>query len=309
MGPKLFSYRSVGNIETFYRGDWFECRETCPYCHHALNDLGSFHADAQNVVENSKGETMCTRYGCMKVEPRRSGDFHESGKIKYWYPEAVSPIACLLKVEICPNCGWWYAVQDADVGNNGSAVAAAGVLERFDLSSATVPLEVLQSELAQRTHRISGIHPKRMEDLVGSILSGVYDCEVYQLGYSKDGGIDLLLLKSDHQVAVQVKRRESNAKKESVSLVREFLGASLLASHSDLIYVTSAAGFTKGAQIAAEKAVRDKLVRSYELIDGPRFSSMLSKTVEPIWKTALEEAVDQGGTPDIPNPFLIATNG
>lgn len=79
---------------------------------------------------------------------------------------------------------------------------------------------------------------------MGRILAGAHDCEVHQLGYTRDGGIDLILLDGDDQIAVQVKRREDHRKAEPVTGTREFLGAALLASHDDLIYVSNAERFS-----------------------------------------------------------------
>src|SRR5206468_10414353 len=109
-------------------------------------------------------------------------------------------------------------------------------------------------ELPKNLKRINGIHPKRMEDLLTHILAGVFDCEVHQLGYTRDGGIDLILLHCDQPVAVQVKRREDQSRTEGVRGIREFLGAALLGDFRHLIYATNVERFSPDATEAAKKA-------------------------------------------------------
>jgi hypothetical protein len=209
----------------------------------------------------------------------------------------------------CENCGWWYAVQDASLCNDDLVVIAGGVLERFDMSHADTPVQVLREEVRRHIRRISEVHPRKMEELVGSILAGVHDCEVHYLGYSKDGGIDLILLIGEHRIAVQVKRRESVKKREGVSVIREFLSASLLAGHSDLMFVTSADEFTSGAARAAKAAVRQGLVERYELISRDQLRSLLNSNRGLGLREALQAAVDIGDCPTIPNPFLYGQLG
>jgi restriction system protein len=224
-------------------------------------------------------------------------------------PHHIPFFPILIQARLCRRCGWWYVVQDTDQCNNGFAVVAAGVLERFDIGSSSIPLEVLHTELSRNLHRITSIHPRMMEDLVGSILAGVYDCEVHQVGYTKDGGVDLLLLDGNKQIAVQVKRRESLKKREPVSLVREFLGASLLAGHSNLLFVTNAEAFASGARQAARKAVTKGIVDSYELISRDKLNGLLRKTQPSIWQIALKEAIERRDTPSIPDPYRYIKKG
>ena len=310
MENSILSYSKVGNIDLFSGRNWLYQNRKCPYCSSCLTIVGSYHTDCRNIIQIADDEYFCVDCGNRNARADLDREWMEyEDKIKAYYPEAVSPLACcLLEVVECNQCGWWYAIQDDDQCNNGAAVVAGGILERFDLTSASVPLEVLHYELANRAERISKIHPNRMEDLVGSILAGVYDCEVHQLGYSRDGGVDLLLLKNDGQIAVQVKRRENNLKKEPVSLVREFLGASLLTGNFELIYITSGSGFTKGAREAAKSVIDIGLVNSYKLIDGDKFSSLVKTSSNPIWSDALRKAVERRDTPQIPNPFEFSQN-
>ncbi len=300
----LLSYSTVGNVIVEDGREWlYGHREICPYCRTALADLGSFHMPAMNIAQSAKGETICMACGTRGAVPRTSGPHKYEETITFWHPMNVSPIACLFSVCVCENCGWWFAIQNADQCNDGYTVVAAGILETFDLSSATIPLEVLQSELSRHIGHIHGVHPKRMEDLVASILRGVHDCQVHQLGYSRDGGIDLILLDGDTRVAVQVKRREARTKSELVMPVREFLAAGLLNDYRNLMFVTSAEEFSKGAKKEAERAVTKKLVNAYELIALNEFASLLRTVTSPAWYIALQKAVKRGKSPSIPDPY------
>jgi restriction system protein len=100
-------------------------------------------------------------------------------------------------------------------------------------------------------------------------------CEVKRCGRTGDGGIDLLIINCDTPIAVQVRRRMTSQKVETVYPVREFLGACLLKGHRELIYVTTAR-FSRGAANAANEAVKVELVRKYDLVDGEQFMSMLN---------------------------------
>lgn len=195
------------------------------------------------------------------------------------------------RVAVCNVCGWWLIVEDADQCNNGYAVAYGGILESFDVNSSALPLEVLIAELPKQVNSIYKIDPKKMEDLVAAILSGVHDCEVHQLGYTKDGGIDLILLNSDSPIAIQVKRREKPNRKEDVKIIREFLGAAILSDHRDLMFVTNADDFTSGAKKAAETAVKKQIVQSFELLSRDKLISLIGLAdFETNWSIALRNA-------------------
>lgn len=164
-------------------------------------------------------------------------------------------------------CGWWYDFIDNDACNDGWTAVIAGALQRYPIDSPKIPVEVLQSELREIPSLVRHINPRRMEDLVAAILRGVLSCDVVHLGYSRDGGIDLLLLHSDDPIAVQVKRRTREDAVEGVSVIRELLGASLLSGHHRALFVTTAARFSRDATNAATKAMDLGLVRSFELTD------------------------------------------
>jgi restriction endonuclease Mrr len=203
-------------------------------------------------------------------------------------------------------CGWWYAIERADGwANSGDPLAYHGILRSFDLRSSSIPMEVLRSELPRQLDKIGYLHPNRMEDLVAEVLRGAFDCEVRSLGYTKDGGVDLLVLLSDDPVAVQVKRRQRRNATEGVEGVREFLGAALLKGHHRLLYVSTADHYSADAGAAARRAKDCGLVNSYELVDIHVLRELLnSRPAELNWMMALKQAVQRGFTMvKTPDPY------
>ncbi len=114
------------------------------------------------------------------------------------------------------------------------------------------------------------VEPRVFERLIASILRDHMDCNVLHCGRSGDGGIDLFAIDSDEPLAIQVKRRANPKSKETVSLVREFLGAMVTYDKrfrvSRGMIVTTAADFTKGAKEVAERAITKNLVNEMRLV-------------------------------------------
>jgi hypothetical protein len=307
-----YSKAGIARLDGDYGGrEWLSGHDSCPYCWSALVDLGSFHAPANNLVmadDPDHGPAFCLRCGSRRAEPDEREPKRTEGGYIYYRPLKVTHGACLFRVAICEICGWWLAVEDADQCNNGYANGVCGILESFDPRSASVPLEVLSEELPRQLDRIHDVHPRRMQELIGAVLSGVYACEVHQVGFSRDGGIDLLLLTSDKPIAVQVKRRQSATRAEAVSGVREFIGAALLGGHRDVMFVTTAPRFSADAIAAADSAVEGQLVRSFDLIARSELSALLRTVAKHNnWQGAIAAArKDVKGALYIPDPFGLA---
>ncbi len=182
-------------------------------------------------------------------------------------------------------CGWWDIAYDEWTGHDSVdpvlewRTAIHGILKRYDVSSLEVPMDVLRRDVARKAMLLHDLHPTKMEQLVGSVLSDFYPgCKVHHIGRSHDGGIDLVMVQSDTPVAIQVRRRESPAHTEPVSAVREFLGAVLLSGSDAGIYVTTADHFSRPAIDAVGTALAKKLVRRFELCDKDSFVSMIQTT-------------------------------
>lgn len=188
-------------------------------------------------------------------------------------------------------CGWWDIQRlgvlgpDTGIDDDGHEWAHAanwyrhGILRSLSSSDANVPVTALRRALADHPHLVHSLHPGKMEELVGSVMSDfIADCEVKHCGRTADGGVDLLLILSDSILAVQVKRRIRPDRVESVSAVREFLAAMKLQGIAGGVYVTTADHFSPQAKAEASRAVTLDLVRNFELVDRHRFFGMIEAT-------------------------------
>jgi hypothetical protein len=203
-----------------------------------------------------------------------------------------------LNVWAC-DCGWWeikdlfFDKCDNRWGFMAGVETASykhGILKSFAPEDIEIPIKVLRNEIKKNPKILYKIHPHNMEKVVQSVLSEYYDCEVEHCGKSHDGGIDLFVLHSDSPVAVQVKRRQEG-KTESVSAIRDFLGAMMLKGVKTGIFLTTADHFSLESQKAAKKSITMDLVNKYELIDFEYFIEIFNlvqkKPYEP-WKKYIE---------------------
>jgi restriction system protein len=187
-----------------------------------------------------------------------------------------------LKVWQCGICGWWELketerVLDGINQNTFTQRLKHGVLKKYAPSSFSIPINTLKTELAKRENLIYSIHYKKMEELVKSILSDFYNCEVHHVGKTGDQGVDLILIKNDSPILIQVKRRTKPNRAEPVREIREFLGAVKLheSNSKEAIFVTSADRYTKRAQLAASSAIDKNLVNRFDLVDLNSLLSMM----------------------------------
>lgn len=121
-----------------------------------------------------------------------------------------------------------------------------------------------------------------MEELVRSVFRDFLNCEVHYFTnntYSADGGVDLVALEGNSgiEIAIQVKRRVGNTV-ESVSEIREFVGAMAIEGFQKGIFVTTGR-FSKVA-----KSLPNRINNlfgpktSLELIDSERFNDLIKRT-------------------------------
>lgn len=189
----------------------------------------------------------------------------------------------------CQNDGWWqhkiYERQDCSP-KNWYSVIHEGILKTYDDSSANIPIHVLNDYIFKDPDKIINIHDKKMEELVASVFGDFYNCEAKVVGKSSDGGIDVVLIDSDNPTMIQVKRRRSLQHTESVSGVRDLLGATLLNKTNKCIFVSTANKFSTEAEKTASLSIELGLVEKFNLIDYGRFISMLKdrpQNIQKIW--------------------------
>lgn len=188
----------------------------------------------------------------------------------------------------CENDGWWqHKISEESFANPKAwySVIHEGILTEYPENSLDVPIEVLNDYLYKHPDQITHIHDKKMEELVGSVFGSFYNCETKIIGKSSDGGVDVILVDSDNPTMLQVKRRKSIDKTESVSYIRELLGATLLKQSKSCIFVTTANKFSNEAKKTASLAIELGLVEKYELVNFDRFIYMLKSTPQKIQRT------------------------
>ncbi len=203
------------------------------------------------------------------------------------------------KVWHCKNCGWWELENVYNWGGAHHHIAMEGyyrfgIVKKFDQSDKDLPINSLIRELNYRKELLYKIHPTKMEELVKHVFESFYNCEVYHCGKSHDGGIDLILINSDNPTLIQVKKRENPKSAESISTIRDFLGAILLNKAQKGIIVSTADHYTYESIKAFKKIINENILAQFELINFRRFVEMLdvvgNQTNDP-WKNYLEDDI------------------
>ncbi|MGF7018866.1 restriction system protein [Lachnospiraceae bacterium PF1-21] len=191
----------------------------------------------------------------------------------------------------CENDGWWQHKVNEESTSNPKAwysIIHEGILKKYREDSKTIPIDVLSDYIYKNPEKIVDIHERKMEELVASVFSDFYNCEAKVVGKSSDGGVDVVYIEGDIPTMVQVKRRKSLNKTESVSYVRELLGATLLKDSKSCIYVTTANKFSKKAEETASRAIEKGIVERFDLVNYSRFIDMLKSNPQKI-KNVWEE--------------------
>lgn len=210
-------------------------------------------------------------------------------------------------------CGWWDIRREENCDADGfwtggptgmvavldpiqpSPTVRHAILKSYRASDQSLPILALRKELVHRGDLLHHIHPRKLEQLVASVLSDFYgNCKATVCGRSGDGGIDVILVESNRPIAIQVKRRERPDKSERVSCIREFIAAMQLNDYYEGMYVTTAENFSSAASRETELAVEKRLIMKCELIDKGRLLDMIGATSRnPIrpWKKHLEQVL------------------
>lgn len=183
----------------------------------------------------------------------------------------------------CPHCGWWWEhdLHGTYMGEGeifSSSTHRFSILRKFDPQGLDVPITSLRHVLKDKPTILADLHPTKLEQLVGSVFKDHLDCDVTHLGRSGDGGIDLLLVTSDQQWVVQVKRRHNLNAAEGVKPIRELIGSMVVEQQRNGIFVTTAGRFTRGAQSTAKRAALVGAVEKIQLVDLNSFIDLLRLT-------------------------------
>lgn len=184
----------------------------------------------------------------------------------------------------CPNCGWWQVTHDIhniELDNTEDhhitrSIVYNSILKAFKEDDLNLPMNVLIEEYQKRPEILYEIHSTKMELLTKDILKDFFDSEVHHVGKTADGGIDLLLLDKENPILIQVKRRTKKESVESISTVRDLLGAMFIKNSQKGMIVSTANHFSKTALKTGKELVDNGKLISFDMINFKEFCSMLN---------------------------------
>ena len=186
---------------------------------------------------------------------------------------------------VCPNCGWWQVTRKG-FREEGAAITHDiftfhSILERVDPGSDRMAMINLRKSLQDNWESRKNLSAEATAELVRDVLKEHHSCDVFHTKShvnTPDGGIDLLIAHDGPVIkeGVQVKRR-LNGKPESISYVRDFLGALIIKGLEKGTFVTTSERFTKDV-LEAQAALRQNNKIELNLIDGGKLLELLNAT-------------------------------
>lgn len=248
---------------------------------HGIDSSGEIQKGS--LIENSFKNGLCPI--CHeKIERYRYIDPDDDG-----YRPSGNWLIFETLLHICNKCSWWHSTQEGLQNGNGQKLFSPyvyyPVIDKLDISTDSIALEDLKSNLLVRWDDRKLISAGKAESLVQSILKEHLSCDVYTAtanANSPDGGIDLHVCSKNGSIisAVQVKRRIKRDS-EPVSEVRDFVGAMVIKGFQKGYFVTTAERFTSVAQQIPNQLKEINSRLELELIDGQKLFELLKNDVKP----------------------------
>jgi hypothetical protein len=186
---------------------------------------------------------------------------------------------------VCNSCGWWQVTRKGFRGKESAIThdifTFHSILERVDPGSDRMAMINLRQKLQDNWKSHKDLSSAEMAELVRDILKEHYSCDVIHTKShvnTPDGGIDLLIAHDGTVIkeGVQVKRR-LNGKPESISYVRDFLGALMIKGLQKGTFVTTSERFTKDV-VEAQAILYKNSKIELNLIDAGRLLELLNAT-------------------------------
>jgi hypothetical protein len=208
--------------------------------------------------------------------------------VDYSSPPIYLPGDVLRGVQLrrCLECGWWDLEEEGRVEEEQNSnhyeapsVHRRSVLRHFNIAGSDVPVHSLREYITRHPDALSMINPHALERLVADVFSETMDCEAIHVGGPNDGGIDLILVEGDRRFVVQTKRRAGTAA-ESVSCIREFIGAMVVAGDVRGMFVSTAPHFSDSAVATAGEAVKRGVVERIDLVNASRLVDVCKLAVD-----------------------------
>jgi Restriction endonuclease len=261
-------------IEAFEKwlGEEFLSRRTCPNCRTALH--------VQTAYAQARDDDLVRGPGDPSVG-KLFGAAQDPGDSRLW---------------VCPNCYFWQwhcayhtnlfkEWQVPDYFNRSFAVSQ---LAAFNPKLPAPCPEELAQHLRRNPRAWHTIRPRALEKLVRDVFKANYgDCEVKHVGQPGDGGIDVLMVRTDKKRwLISVKRREREEKGEPVSTLRDLIGAMVLEDGAVGVVASTANHFTTAARKAVRKASAKGV--TIKLIDKGDLNLLIGGLLPPTpWRDAI----------------------
>jgi len=194
----------------------------------------------------------------------------------------------------CPDCGWWFVERSVTVDYILSqnivyqTTVHEGILKRFNVDASDAPIASLRNHLEKKYDDIHYIDPTVFEKLVADIFREFFHCEARHVGRSGDDGIDVYAVISDAPCLIQVKRRGSPTRKESVRTVRELVGTCICHAARKGYVITTAPDFSRQAKAVLRNPYLKRHYIDLALVakaDLFRMLSVVQSKTEKVWET------------------------
>ena len=252
-------------IRVFQKSDSLEVMEySKSECSYKLN---------REELDRKSYSNYFSKYCIPSVCPFCSGNFEiRETNGPHWFSPNVS---------VCPHCGYWtlggHYTSAGYVGGWNMYLYWNAKLEEYELNDDSVPIIELKEYLAKHREAVRDISPTKLEVLVSDIYRETGDySEVIHVGRPMDGGVDVVLIKNESETTlVQVKQRKEG-KTESVSTIRNLLGAMYREGSLRGIVVSTADAFSWCARKEATGEVPNfGITYEIDLIDEGKLNEMI----------------------------------
>jgi restriction system protein len=157
-----------------------------------------------------------------------------------WHVDEGPPGEIDVRAYACPVCGWWCVGKTVSLYSRSQiwdlTFRVDGALRTLDLADIRLPVSEVRRYLVAKYESRFGIHPRKFEGVVASVFRSLgFDAAV--TGYSRDGGIDVVLDgKAGERIGIQVKRYRNRI---TVEQIRAFIGALVVGGFTRGIFVTT----------------------------------------------------------------------
>jgi len=184
-----------------------------------------------------------------------------------------------VRVEYCWSCGWWRLLKTISISTESHQIwdmvfGCTGILKQMDRVDVRAPLDEIRRFLVRNYENRINIKPNLFENLVASVFESL-KYTVLATGYTRDGGIDMVLINSENeQIGVQVKNTKNLIE---VDQLRSFLGALLLKTIPKGLFITTSSfrpAAKKFSERASQVGIPVKLMNAGQFYDALKIAQI-----------------------------------